>query len=383
MVPFVTIRRVFALTCAAVILIARPVQAYDTIGNGFGSKWGASPAAGTGAVVTWGFMPDGTPLAENFVFGDAITGTSNITALRNSVDANYGVGAFDTAIQNAFNTWSAVANVRFVGPVTDPGLPVAAPGATTPNIRIGAFQAVPDAAPPDDWFKYTSAIGIGPPGPFFEDPFSGDVIFNVAGIGTVRPYQIAPGDEDIDPVDVFQYGDDVEGLFVHELGHAAIGLDHPRWAGENPDQRMMYVGDFTRNDDPFCCQSINRQLHVDDIAAAQYVYGIRGDYNRDGQVSAADYSAWRKFDGQNVTAGTGRRQCRRRRQPARLRRLALQLRQCRPRRLRRTTLIFRCRRAGTQRAGHRPRLHITCEGHASPPLAVVVRGSPAQHFPRP
>ena len=31
-----------------------------------------------------------------------------------------------------------------------------------------------------------SAIGIGPPGPFFEDPFSGDVIFNVAGIGMQR-----------------------------------------------------------------------------------------------------------------------------------------------------------------------------------------------------
>jgi hypothetical protein len=280
-------------------------HAYDTIGNGFGSKWGASPNAGTGAIVTWGFMPDGTTLdPTGFPFHAAVTGTSNITVLRNSVDSNYGAGAFDTAIQNAFNTWSAIANVRFVGPVTDSGLPVAGSGATTPNIRIGAFEAVPDAAPPDDWFKFTSAFGIGPPGPFFEDPFSGDVIFNVAGLGTQQPYQIAPGTEDVDPVDVFNYGDDVEGLFVHELGHAAIGLDHPRWAGENPDQRMMYVGDFTRDDDPFCCQSINRQLHVDDIAAAQYVYGIRGDYNRDLEVSAADYTVWRKLNGQTITAGT-------------------------------------------------------------------------------
>jgi hypothetical protein len=300
------IRRVLYLAYAAILVASNPLYAYDTIGDGFGSKWGASATAGTGAVVTWGFMPDGTPLAEDFVFGNAITGTSNITALRNSVDVNYGVGAFDTAIQNAFNTWSAVANVRFVGPVTDTGLPVAGEGATTPNIRIGAFQAVPDAVWPYDWFRYTSAIGIGPPGPFFEDPFSGDVIFNVAGIGALQPYQIASGVEDITVVNnPRDFGDDVEGLFVHELGHAAIGLNHPRWAGEDPDRRMMYVGDDENEEAPFCCTAINRQLHVDDIAAAQYVYGIRGDYDRDGQVSAADYTAWRKFDGQSLTAGTG------------------------------------------------------------------------------
>jgi hypothetical protein len=283
------------------LAVVVPLCAYDTIGNGFGSKWGPSPNAGTGAVVTWSFMPDGTPLdPNNFPFHDAITGTSNITALRNSVDANYGAGAFDTAIQNAFNTWSAAANVRFVGTAADPGLPVAGAGATTPNIRIGAFQAVPG-----QWFQYGSAIGIGPPGPFFEDPFSGDVIFNVAGIGTQRPYQIAPGAEDATPVDVYNYGDDVEGVFLHELGHAAIGLNHPRWADENPDRRVMYVGDSTNASAPFCCTAVNRALHVDDIAAAQYVYGIRGDYNRNGNVDAADYVVWRKTNGQGATAGTG------------------------------------------------------------------------------
>lgn len=277
-----------------------PLVAYDTIGNGFGSKWGASPNAGTGAIVTWGYMLDGTVLdPTGFPFHDAITGTSNITALRNSVDVNYGAGAFDTAIQNAFNTWSAVANVKFVGPNIDSGMPVAGAGAVTPNIRIGAFQAVPGK-----WFQYGSAIGIGPPGPFFEDPFSGDVIFNVAGIGHDRPYQIAPGVEDVDSVDVFRYGDDVEGVFLHELGHAAIGLNHPRWAGETPDQRMMYVGDNQAPGAPFCCQSINRELHADDIAAAQYVYGLRGDFNRNGSVDAADYVLWRDTQGTAVTAGT-------------------------------------------------------------------------------
>ncbi len=283
------------------ILAVRPLNAYDTIGNGFGSKWGADANAGNGAIVTWGYILDGTPLdPTNFPFHEAITGTSNITVLRNSVDANYGSGAFDTAIQNAFNTWSAAANVTFVGPVADSGQPVAAAGATSPNIRIGAFQAVPGK-----WFQFGSAIGIGPPGPFFEDPFSGDVIFNVAGIGTQRPYQIAPGQEDIDSVDVFNFGDDVEGVFLHELGHAAIGLNHPRWAGDNPDRRVMYVGDNQASGAPVCCQAINRQLNPDDIAAAQYVYGLRGDYNRNGTVDAADYITWRNSNGTNATAGSG------------------------------------------------------------------------------
>lgn len=293
-------RRLSNIICLTVLALATSARAYDTIGNGYGSKWGADPHAGTGAVVTWGYMLDGTTLdPANFPFHDAITGTSNITALRNSVDANYGAGAFDSAIQDAFNTWSAVANVTFIGPVTDSGMPVAGAGATSPNIRIGAFQAVAGG-----WFQYGSAIGIGPPGPFFEDPFSGDVIFNVAGIGTQRPYQIAPGQEDVDPVDVYNFGDDVEGVFLHELGHAAIGLNHPRWAGENPDRRMMYVGDNQAAGAPFCCTAINRQLHVDDIAAAQYVYGLRGDFDRNHTVDTADYILWRHTLGQTITSGT-------------------------------------------------------------------------------
>jgi hypothetical protein len=168
-------------------------------------------------------MPDGTALdPTGFPYNDSYAGTSNITALRNSVDSNYGAGAFNTAIQNAFDTWSAAANIRFVGPVADLGLPAGSTSATSPNIRIGAFQTKPGGP-----FEHASSIGTGPPGPFFDDPNSGDIIFNFAGIGTLRPYQIAPGSEDVTTVDVYDYGDDIEGLVLHELGHAAIGLNHP------------------------------------------------------------------------------------------------------------------------------------------------------------
>ncbi len=38
---------------------------------------------------------------------------------------------------------------------------------------------------------------------------------------------------------------------------------------------------------------------------AQYIYGIRGDFNRDGIVNAADYTVWRNSLGQEITSGTG------------------------------------------------------------------------------
>ena len=279
-----------------VVIAAGSSNAYDTFGNGYGSKWGTDPNAGTGAIITWGYMQDGTTLDPVGFPAPYVIGASNITALRNSVDVNYGVGAFDTAIQNAFNTWSAVANITFVGPVVDNGLPVGSENAISPHVRIGAFN----------WTEPGGAIGYGPPGPWGPDyfPLSGDIIFNLSGLGIQRPFQIAPGEEDVDSVDVFNYGDDVEGLFLHELGHAVIGLDHPRWAGENPDRRVMYVGDDQAPGAPFCCTAINRQLHADDIAAAQYVYGIRGDYDRSGQVEAADYVLWRNSHNESVTPGT-------------------------------------------------------------------------------
>ena len=149
------------IVAVGVTTIATHIFAYDTIGNGYGSKWGEDPSAGTGAIITWGYMPDGTSLdPTGFPFNYAVTGTSNITALRNSVDVNYGAGAFNQAIQDAFNSWSAIANITFVGPIADAGLPVGSTNAITPNIRIGGFQAVPN-----QFFQHSSAMGLGPPGP--------------------------------------------------------------------------------------------------------------------------------------------------------------------------------------------------------------------------
>lgn len=280
------------------LLLARPAAAYVTFGAGFSSKWGDEPAFGNGAVVTWGFMLDGTTVDPAVPDHLDLSGTSQIGTLRAALDTQYGSGAFDTAIQNAFNTWSAVANINFEGPIVDSGLPAGQQGVTSPDIRIGAFHAVPESN-----FSYVGAIGYGPPGiitPENDFPESGDIFFNLdAG------FQIASGEEDVTPLD-WNLGNDLENLFLHELGHAAIGLGHPRWEGEDPDQRVMYVGDyFSHPEWPECCETVNHSLHVDDIAGAQYIYGIRGDYNRDGRVDAADYTAWRDASTAAVTSGTG------------------------------------------------------------------------------
>lgn len=296
--PDIMMSRSALVACLLLSVVSRGqhVLAYVTFGQGFSSKWGADPTFGTGAIVTWGFMLDGTPAHPSLPAYPELLGTSQIGTLRASIDTTYGPGAFDAAIQRAFDTVAAVANIVFVGPVTDSGMPAGQQGATFPDIRIGAFHAVPDSG-----FSFLGAIGYGPPGiitPENDFPESGDIFFNLDAA-----FQVAPGIEDVTPIDWWQ-GNDLEGLLLHELGHAALGLGHPPWAGENPDQRVMYVGDWTDPNAPWCCETVNRRFHADDIAGAQYVYGIRGDFHRDGRVNAADYVLWRKTTGGSVTPGT-------------------------------------------------------------------------------
>lgn len=275
---------------AAWVVISMPALAFDHIGNGFASTWADNHEVGTPAVVTWGFMPEGTAVdpafrMDSFGFPDqtGLAGTSSVSLLRHRIDIDqgHGLGAFDAALVRAMETWSAVANITFVGPVADVGLPFASVGADAPDIRIGAF--LPEEG---HSFMYTGAVGFGPPGFTDSDPLAGDIIFNLSAV-----FDIVAGTEDVTPLPAFT--NDLEGLMLHELGHAAIGLAHPTWDGENPDQRVMYVGEFGNPAAPDCCLTVNRQLHADDIAGAQFVYGVRGDFNGDGAASLADYTLWR------------------------------------------------------------------------------------------
>lgn len=245
-------RRLVLPAAAAFALSAAPAGAdYVTFGNGAGSKWD-NRIHGTPATVTWGYMPDGTTVSPTILpFSTEVTGGSNVTLFRSNIDAVYGAGAFVAAIQSALDTWELVAGITFVGPVADPGLPVGSAGATSPDIRIGAFNPSGVCC-----FNFVAGVGFGPPGDDlnFPDPLAGDVMLNLA-----QPFILPSGPEGSA---IGQSGNDLENLVLHELGHAAMGLGHPAAApGE-----VMYVG-------PSCCTLVNREPSPDDVAGAQVVYG--------------------------------------------------------------------------------------------------------------
>lgn len=240
-----------ALVLALAILASTPAAGdFVTIAQGAGSKWD-DRNHGTPAVVTWGFMLPGTTVDPGFDIASEVMGGSDIAQLRSDYDAAYGAGAFDAALQRAFSTWSQVADIAFVGPIADSGLPVGSAAATSPDIRVGAFQPVGGSG-----FAGIAGVGFGPPGDDlnFPDALAGDVMFNLA-----QPFIMPAGDED-DPI--LEIGNDLENLFLHELGHAAMGLAHPA-AGPG---EVMYVG-------ANCCDVINRFPSNDDIEGAETVYG--------------------------------------------------------------------------------------------------------------
>lgn len=262
---------------AALLLLACATPAHaDWVkfgSGGWGSKWD-DPVHPNPATVTWGFVPDGTTMHNNFPLKPEVVGASNITQLRTQVDGVYGAGAFNAALQRAFATWHAVSGITFVGPVTDPGLQMGAPTATTPDIRVSAFAPVANSG-----FSWVAGVGYGPPGNdlFFPDAVAGDIVFNLA-----QTFIIPAGSEGT-PIGIL--GNDVENLFLHELGHAAMGLGHPALGpGE-----VMYVG-------ANCCNVINREPSADDIEGAVSVYGLSSipacgngiDDDGDGTEDAAD-----------------------------------------------------------------------------------------------
>lgn len=253
----------FLARCAGVLALASVwagAHAFNTFGNGFGSKWD-KPQFGTGAVVTWSFMAPGVALSGNPALsnwsGTNSLGTGNSFDIRKKIDDVHGVGAFDAAVRRAFATWSAAADIRFVE-VADSGAPMA--GSTTPDIRIGAFHFAPG--------DFAGGAGFGPPGQddVFPDALAGDLALN-----DLNRFVIAPGAEGSPlPTDNGIYLNDVEGLILHELGHT-LGLGH----SDVPDGVMcgfVFPGDVF---DGSACDytRVNRLPHADDLAGITSIYG--------------------------------------------------------------------------------------------------------------
>lgn len=219
-------------------------------------KWGGDNHAGTpGGTIYWSFIPAGTsgsaycqPSAcpEGVTSGDSI-----------QVEIAPGAGFHSVLITDLepqivamMAEWSAVTGIRFIKIDSDSGVPINDVAAVPPNtgqIRIGVFSFASDVG--------EAGVGFAPPPN--GGTGAGDILFNSNDF-----YQFAPGNEN-DAYDITHAPNDIESLILHELGHAAVGLNHPMNDGTC---QVMCI-------DAECLGHIKRKLTPDDIAGAQFLYG--------------------------------------------------------------------------------------------------------------
>ncbi len=201
---------------AAGVLSAAPVSAF-VIGPTSPGKWG--PAAfGTGATITYSFMPTGTSCAAEFA-------GCTITALTDFMPAGY-LGAITAALA----AWSTVADLTFVL-VADDGAAFNAPTGSG-DLRFGGHAF--------DGPSGVLAHGFYPP--VNGDTAAGDMHFDVA-----ETWKVGFGGPGFD---IFQ-------VTAHEIGHA-LGLDHTGVPGS-----LM---------NPFYTEAFSGP-QADDVAGMVFIYG--------------------------------------------------------------------------------------------------------------
>lgn len=213
-------------------------------------KWGDNTNGTPAGTLTWSFIPAGTP--GSAYCGDACPGTSlanlNIETGPGQGYTSVPLTSLESYITAAFNQWAAVTNISFLKLSGDSGAaindPLAIPNLTG-DIRIGVFAFASGGG----------AVGFAPPPN--GGTGAGDILFDANSF-----YAFQPGnDGDAFPV-ASTAPNDFESLLLHEMGHA-IGLAHPAYTGTCA----------VMNVDAPCWYKINRQLDVDDIAGAQFLYG--------------------------------------------------------------------------------------------------------------
>ena len=251
-------------TVAALAPLSAAAYNIFPYGNGQALKWGNNTIGTAGGVVTWSLMPDGTTLDPS-TSNLGMSGTSSLSSVFAQVG---GTTAAMTAIQNAFNAWSAVANISFVQVAEQGTLPFGAAYGGAPvvgSIRIGAFAINSNVG----------SVGYAPP-PNGGTTLEGDIIFNAS-----NRFGIPAGHEgdlyDLFPAsNGFYYLNDFAGLMTHELGHA-LGLAHTNVPG------AVMCGYVNAAFDGGQCAwadpdgdgkaPITRLPKADDVAGIQHLYG--------------------------------------------------------------------------------------------------------------
>jgi len=213
-------------------------------------KWGSNENGTPGGTVRWSFIPTGT--AGSAYCGNACPGAAlGSINIENAPGTGYTLtplASLANLIQATFDQWSAVANISFIGPEADSGLPINDVNAGLPEIRIGVFAFASGGG----------AVGFAPPPN--GGTGAGDILFDANSF-----YAFQPGNEG----DVYFPGgpstapNDFVSLLLHEMGHA-IGLAHP--SGGDAVCQVMDVS-------AACFGRINRELDADDVAGAQFLYG--------------------------------------------------------------------------------------------------------------
>jgi hypothetical protein len=261
------------LACSSVAS-AYTLEFMDKWGNSFFQTFGpvsSTPGGPSGATITWSYITDGAGFvspADNQTL--PLQGTSMLGSIRTAMNTKYGAGAFEAAVNNAFAAWASVANVKFVQ-ATDNGAAFA--GTTAIDIRIGAYTISGSSD--------VGGIGYGPPRDAvnFPDALAGDIAFSLG-----NNFQIAAGADGAPlPLINGQYFNDVQGLLMHEIGHA-LGLGHSAdpsavMCGFVVINGVTFDGSQCTNTPTASYNVIHRKLQPDDIAGVQSLYGAAANAN--------------------------------------------------------------------------------------------------------
>lgn len=238
------------LFVSLLLLLAPVASAFSVfaLDAGHSLKWGDNANGTAGGSVGWSFIPEGTP-GDDYC-GTACTGTA-VTSINieNAPGAGYTLTPLDelaSLIQATFDRWSAVADLSFIGPGSDSGLPINDPNAGAPEIRIGVFA----------FSSGGGAVGFAPPPN--GGTGAGDILFDANSF-----YAFQPGNDGEAFPAASTAPNDFVSLLLHEMGHA-LGLAHP--LGADAVCQVMDVS-------AACLGRINRELDADDIAGAQFLYG--------------------------------------------------------------------------------------------------------------